>query len=83
MKRKKFRALGNDLYFDLECTCPNSLFIGTDIEGIMKHRIKLTGYNDANFFDNVNAEPRKGKCKCGREFVYQWFRNGVEAEFIV
>jgi len=82
MKRNKFKALGRDLFFDLKCTCPSKLFIGTSIEDLMKHRITLTGYNDNNFFDTVNAEPRKSICKCGREFTYQWFRDGVEAAFL-
>ena len=81
-KRNQFRSLGRDLFYDLECTCPSSLFIGTEVEHIMKHDIKLTGYADNYFFDTVNAEPRFGKCKCGRKFTYQWFRDGVVAYFL-
>lgn len=82
-KREGFRALGRDLYYDLKCTCPNRLFIGTDIEHIMKQNVTLTGYADNYFFDTVNAEPRIGKCGgCQREFQYQWFRDGVEAFFL-
>ena len=71
MKRKSFRALGRDLYFDMECTCPNKLFEGTDIEHLMKHTITLVGYADDNFFDNVNATQSRGRCKCGRMGVGQ------------
>lgn len=79
--RKPFRSLGRDLYFDLSCTCTNPLFEGTSVADIMTHSVKLVGYADDNFFDNVNAAPRIGRCKCGREFRYQWFRDGVEAVF--
>jgi len=79
MAKQQFRALSRDLFFDLECTCPNKLFIGTSIEKLMNHKVTLTGYADDNFFDTVNAKPRKTKCKCGRELTYQWFRDGIIA----
>lgn len=80
--RIPFRQSRNDLYADLKCECPNPRYIGTDLEPIMKHYIQLVGYSDANFFDNVNAEPRVNSCRCGRPYRVQWFRDGVEAEFI-
>lgn len=82
MKRERFRALGRDLYFDLRCICPSPLFEDSDISHLMPHTVQLTGYADDNFFDSVNAEPREGKCRCGRPYRVQWFRDGVEAEFI-
>ena len=33
-------------------------------------------------FDEVNKEPKQGECKCGRQYTVQWFRDGIEAEFI-
>jgi hypothetical protein len=81
-KRLPFRALGRDLYFDLQCTCPDPLFKDSDIAHLMKRRITLTGYADDYFFDVVNKEPRQGKCSgCGRPYTVQWFRDGVEAGF--
>ena len=74
---KEIRFIGgNDLAVDFRCTCPSEMWKGTDIEHIMKERIHLHGYNDANFWDNVNSEPRKLTCKCGKSYTQQWFRNG-------
>ncbi len=82
-ERKRFRALGRDLFIDLECTCPSPLFVGSDIEHLMPRILHLSGYADDNFFDNVNAEPMKGKCSgCGRPYQVQWFRDGVEVHFL-
>lgn len=75
-------VLGNDLYFHAQCSCPSKMFLGTPVEHIMKTKLTLTGYNDANFFDNVNAEPRELACGCGRRFKAQWFRNGVDFEWL-
>ncbi len=83
MKRQQFRALSRDLFFNLQCTCPNPQFADGPIAYLMKTTVKLTGYCDDNFFDNVNAEPSEGKCRvCGRRYRVQWFRDGIEAEFI-
>jgi hypothetical protein len=79
--RKSFRASGRDLYFDLKCTCPYKSD-NPELARLMTHTIKLTGYADDNFFDKVNVMPREGVCKCGRKYHYQWFRDGVEADFI-
>ncbi|WP_137743357.1 hypothetical protein [Robertmurraya siralis] len=76
MKLKIKKITGNDLSVDFECTCPNEKFKGTPIEDIMKTRIYLSGYNDDYFFDKVNAEPRLIRCKCGKEYTQQWFRDG-------
>ena len=70
------RVVRNDLFVEFECTCPNDAWIGTAIEYLMKHKIKLWGYADANFFDNANKEPREINCKCGKKYTQQWFING-------
>lgn len=67
----------NDLVVKFDCTCPNERWIGTKLEHLMNHRIVLWGYADANFFDNVNKEPRSFKCKCGKKYTQQWFTNGT------
>jgi len=77
-----FESHGRDLYAKLRCTCPNKLFIGKDIEHLMKHDVRLVGYADDNFFDRVNAAPQERACKCGRRYTVQWFRDGVDARFI-
>lgn len=69
-------AGGNDLVVEFKCECPSALFIGTNIEHLMKQKIDLWGYADANFFDNVNSKPRNFKCKCGKEYSQQWFTDG-------
>lgn len=78
------RSIRNDLYADdVKCVCPSKKWIGTDIEHLMQRRISLNGYNDSNFFDNVNKKPRIGRCnQCGREYKYQWFRYYVEFEWL-
>lgn len=74
-----YTSHGNDLFCDVGyCDCPNESFVGTDIAHYMKKRIKFTGYNDDYFFNVVNAKPTKFSCKCGKEFFFQWKREGVE-----
>ena len=73
---------GRDLVAEFKCDCPSDSFKGSAIEHLMKHRIKLYGYNDSNFFDNVNKEPHPYKCKCGKEYRYQWTRDGVNVETV-
>lgn len=80
--KKQFEALGRDLFFKTKCECPSELFKGTDIEHIMTHTLTVTGYADSHFFDTVNKEPREGNCKCGRKYKYQWFRDGVDFEWL-
>lgn len=81
MKLEIKHIAGNDLSVDFQCDCPHKSFVGTDIEHLMKHRIYLYGYNDNYFFNEVNNEPREFKCKCGKQYKQQWFRNGyVEVE---
>lgn len=74
---------GRDIYADkVECSCPNPLFKGTNVEYLMKTNIRLSGYADDYFFDTVNKEPREAACDCGRKFKYQWLRSHVEFEWV-
>ena len=59
----EYEQLSNDLYAKFRCSCGE--------------QVRLTGYNDANFFDNVNAQPRSRSCKCGQAYSVQWFRDAV------
>lgn len=65
-----------DLVAKVPCTCPHesAKLAALDI----KHTLRLGGYDDDNFFKNVNANPRDGKCKCGRPYRFQWFDDGVD-----
>lgn len=82
MSRLPFEQSRNDLHFKIECTCPSKLFEGSDIAHLMKTTIRCSGYDDDNFFDNVNRTPRRSKCgTCGRPYRIQWFRDGVEFAF--
>lgn len=68
---------GRDLVVEFSCDCPSDTFKDSPIAHLMKHKIKLYGYNDSNFFDNVNKEPRTMTCKCGKVYQYQWKREHV------
>lgn len=79
MKKQQFKAIGHDLYFRFDCSCQHKDDSLAKLG--MKHQITLTGYADDYFFDVVNKEPRIIKCdKCGKEFEYQWFRDGIICE---
>jgi hypothetical protein len=78
----KFIQQRNDLYAEFNCECPSEKFIGSPIEHLMKQKITLSGYNDNYFYEVVNIEPRIYKCKCGRQYKYQWFPYGVKIENI-
>lgn len=82
IKRRPFRSLERDLFFDLPCTCPNPRFEHGPIADLMTYTLMLTGYADDYFFDTVNREPREGNCRCGRRYRVQWFRDGVEAAWL-
>ena len=75
----EYRQIGNDIFCNLgECKCPSRLFIGSSIEHIMKESIKISGYYDDNFFDNVNKDIKKWECsKCDTVCNYRWTRDGV------
>lgn len=78
-----YHAHGFDLYAKpVECTCLDPRWSDSpEIAHLFKRKIKLTGYNDANFFENVHKEPRHGACECGRKFSYQWKLDGVDFEW--
>ena len=69
---------GNDLLAqEVRCTCNNDeLFKDKPHLGI-KRKVRLSGYNDRFFFDEVNKQPRNGKCRCGRAYTYQWLTTHV------
>lgn len=71
-KTIEFRSIGNDLFASFFCYCDD------DATGRMT-QIRLCGYDDANFFDNVNEEPSIVKCRnCEQKYWYQWKRDGVK-----
>lgn len=73
---------GNDLYADkVECKCLDPKWKDSEVAHLFKTKISLSGYYDANFFDNVHKEPHEGKCQCGRKFTYQWFRDYVQFDW--
>lgn len=75
------RFLGNDMYADFYCTCPNKEYKGTPLAKIMKTKISFSGYNDNYFFDVVNKEPQIRICSCGKSYLFQWKREGVSVEY--
>lgn len=77
MNLKINHIAGNDLVVNFDCVCNNPKYKGTSIENLMKTRISLYGYNDSNFFYNVNSIPRKFSCsECKKEYTEQWFDDG-------
>jgi hypothetical protein len=64
----------NDLFCDVgRCKCSNPLFKGSNVEYLIKKKVKLTGYNDDNFFNNVNKDFKQYECNdCGAFFEYRW-----------
>ena len=75
----KIKVIGrNDLAVDFYCTCNNPKYKGTPLEDIMTTKISLYGYDDRNFFENVNKNKREFKCGvCKKEYTQQWFRTGI------
>lgn len=73
---------GNDLVASFKCECPDESFKDSSFAHLMKHRIRLYGYNDLYFFEEVNKEPRMYNCKCGFQYKYRWTYEGVEVERI-
>lgn len=72
--------IGNDLFAKFDCVNPSCEDDQWDWQKVVKCRrvVRLSGYNDGNFFDCVNKEPRTRACKCGQEYSYQWTRDGVK-----
>jgi hypothetical protein len=76
-----FRALGRDLFAEIQCDCPDPQWADSTVAHLFKTKLKLTGYYDAYFFAQVNAQPRTVACpNCKREFVYRWTPEGVVLE---
>ncbi len=76
-----FQALGRDLFADIQCDCPDPKWVNGPVAHLFKTKIRLTGYADDYFFDQVNARPRPIACPhCKREFSYRWTREGVLVE---
>lgn len=76
--RRRFEAIGRDLFYKLECSCLDPAFSDSSVAHLFKRKVRLTGYADDNFFDRANAHPNRGKCVCGRAYTYQWFRDGID-----
>lgn len=82
MAMYQFKQLSNDLFCDVDCQCLDPRFADSSVAHLFKRKLKLTGYADDHFFNNVNAQPREASCQCGRRLRYQWFTSHVEAEWI-
>lgn len=77
--KKPFKCIGGrDLHYKIQCTCPSERWKDTDVADLFKTTILLSGYADDYFFDAVNKDPKVIKCKCGKQYSVQWFRDGVE-----
>jgi len=73
----------NDLHAEpVSCTCKGAPRWDFKTADQFPHKIRLAGYDDANFWQNVNAAPRENACKCGRRYRYQWLPEGVEFEWL-
>jgi len=78
-----YESFGRDLYAAaVECVCLDPKWKDTDVSHLFKRKIKLSGYYDDNYFDNVHKHPHTSQCDCGRKFTYQWFRDGVEFDWV-
>lgn len=65
MRLLEVEQLGNDLFARTACKCGEV--------------IRLVGYNDGYFFNDVNASPKEGACaKCSRRYWFKWRPAGVE-----
>jgi len=78
--KKPFKHIGGrDLSFEIECTCADKKWADDKKIGhLFKTKVRLSGYADAYFFDQVNKEPKPISCDCGNAWMVQWFRDGVE-----
>lgn len=83
MKLNYHCAGGRDLYAEkVACNCPNAKYKDDPVLAkLLPTYVRLSGYDDANFFDNVHKEALNGACECGRKFTYQWLRDGVVFEW--
>jgi hypothetical protein len=79
----KYNQSGNDLHAEpVSCTCKGTPTWDFKTADQYPHKIRLTGYDDANFWDHASAEPKDGACKCGRPYRYHWKRDGVEFDWL-
>lgn len=51
---------GNDLLAKTRCNCNNDELFKDKPELGIKRQVRLWGYSDNNFFENVNANKREG-----------------------
>jgi hypothetical protein len=83
MMRLHYSQSRNDLHAEpVSCTCKGTPTWSFKTADQYPHKIRLAGYDDANFWNNVNAAPREASCKCGRRYRYQWLPEGVEFEWL-
>ena len=82
MIQQPYKALGRDLYCELQCACPDPKWADTEVAHLFKRKITLVGYADDHFFDVVNRHPQERQCECGRRLMYQWTRGGVYMEWL-
>ncbi len=60
-----FEQFRNDLFAEFDCEC-------------CRQKVKLSGYNDDNFFNNVNKDFRQLTHKgCKTVHLYKWTIDGV------
>lgn len=78
-----YTAFGNDLFAEFHCSCPAKEYKDTGLADIMKTKIKLSGYNDAYFFNDINKTPAIISCVCGKKYSTQWKRSGVSVEEVL
>jgi hypothetical protein len=69
---------GRDLSCRIRCTCPDPMFADSSVAHLFTRSIRLSGYDDANFWTHVANQWRELSCVCGRVLEYQWTPHGVE-----
>lgn len=73
---------GRDMFADARCTCPwVDRWTGKE-SADLRHRVEITGYNDANFWGLYNGKPQQRACKCGRRYEFTWTLGGVKFEWL-
>lgn len=86
MKREPFEILSRDLFVRIKCVCADKQYADNPIlAASFKTQRRFTGYDDDNFFDNVNRTPQIDTCaNCGQRTWFQWKRDGFlyEHEYV-
>ena len=83
MTLAKFENIGGrDLRCKIVCDCPDPMFADSSVAYLFKRTVRLTGYDDDNFWRNVAGNLRTVQCVCGRELEYQWTEAGVEYRWL-